>query len=294
MPRQQISMVKSRLVSKIGQVQLKLKDFRYYDLASYAINGLTSRKGYYFHKNIAYGLKARQRLDLFRSKSPHQKRPLIVFVYGGAWSHGDKKAYKFVGEAFAKEGFDVAVINYHLAPEHIFPSYVDDLTLAINFLSQQKQKLEISSDNIVLMGHSAGAFNLMSALYHPSPYEKTDLDNIKAVVGIAGPYHFDYKGDPLAQDAFDQSVPFQQVMPYYFVKSNQIRHYLLTAENDKIVRDSNSIDMQNMLKQHGNHCEIRTIPKTGHVTIMGSIFSLFSPFFSTKSQILQCLDETFN
>ncbi len=90
---------------------------------------------------MAYGLRARHRLDLFRTQTPREHRPLIVFVHGGAWMHGDKKDYRFIGEAFAKEGFDVAVINYHLAPEHIFPASIDDLSLALNYLNVHQLKI---------------------------------------------------------------------------------------------------------------------------------------------------------
>ena len=234
-------------------------------------------------------MKARQRLDLYVSNQT-QLKPLIVFVHGGAWSHGDKTAYKFVGEAFSRFGYDVAVMNYHLAPTHKFPSYIDDLAIALNFLEQQQSRLGISTAKIALIGHSAGAFNIASLLYHPQHYSLAIKQNIKALIGIAGPYHFDYKGDPLAEDAFDQAVPYQQVMPYYFVEKNEVKHYLFLAQNDQIVKDTNSLDFKQQLIAQGNHCEIVTIPKTGHISIMGSVSSLFSRFFKTRSEIIQILD----
>ena len=72
---------------------------------------------------------------------------------------------------------------------------------------------------------------------------------IKAIVGLAGPYHFDYKGDPLAEDAFDQGVSYKEVMPYYFVKQNNIKHYLLMAENDQLVKQHNTLDMDQALRE---------------------------------------------
>ena len=229
---------------------------------------------------------------IYIAQKPLKQQPLIVFIHGGAWQHGDKKDYGFIGESFAREGYDVAVINYHLAPEYIFPSYIDDLALALNFLDQHQTKLKISTENVILMGHSAGAFNVMSVVYHPHPNLVHCRDNIKAIIGIAGPYHFDYKGDPLAQDAFDQEIPYQQVMPYYFVDSNQIRHYLLMAENDQIVAAKNTIDFDHILRQHGNHSNIAIIPKTGHISIIGTLSSLFSRYFKTKRTILSFLKES--
>lgn len=280
------------VLKKIQAIKAFYADFRLYDLASLTINGLTPKKGYQFHANIAYGLKARQRLDLYISKKK-QIKPLIVFVHGGAWSHGDKSAYKFVGEAFSRYGYDVAVINYHLAPKFKFPNYVDDLAVALNFLEQQQVRLGISTQNIALMGHSAGAFNIVSLLYNPKRFESLIRTRIRAIIGIAGPYHFDYKDDPLAGHAFDQDTPYQHVMPYYFIEKNDVQHYLFLAENDQIVNKNNSIDLKNQLEASGNHCQICVIPKTGHVSIMGSISSLFSRFYRTRSEIIKALDQTF-
>jgi acetyl esterase/lipase len=91
-----------RLNRSVEYARLLYRDFRIYDVGSYALNRLTPRKGYSVQENVAYGLRARHRLDLFRTQTPREHRPLIVFVHGGAWMHGDKKDYRFIGEAFAK------------------------------------------------------------------------------------------------------------------------------------------------------------------------------------------------
>ena len=283
--------VKKTLDQKVELVRTLYKEFRLYDFGSYVLNRLTPRKGYTLNKNIAYGLKARQRLDIFYAEVPREQRRLIVFVHGGAWLHGDKKDYRFVGEAFAKEGYDVVVINYHLAPKYVFPSYIDDLNLALNYLTQHQTKLKIRTEKIVLMGHSAGAFNVMSAIYHPKPYALQCRSQIRVIIGLSGPYHFDYKDDPLCADAFDQTVPYQNVMPYYFVETNEVKHYLFLASNDQVVGRNNSEDFHRILQEKGNHSQMITISGTGHVSIMGSVSSLFSRYFQTKKQILAVLEE---
>ena len=288
------SRTRQSLLRTISQTKQKLADFRFYDLASQTLNRCTSRRSFELQHNLAYGLKARQRLDLYRARQPRLSRPLLVFVHGGSWAHGNKADYVFLAESFTREGFDVAIINYHLAPQHIFPSYIDDLVLALNYLHQQQAQFQISTENLVLMGHSAGSFNVMSALYHPQSYDLACREGIKAVVGVTGPYHFDYKDDPLCADAFDQEVPYQAVMPYYFVKPNSVKHYLLVAEKDQIVGAYNATDFDHVLKKYGNHSEIIVIPKTGHVSVMASVSSLFSRFFATKRQIMRALDQALN
>ncbi|WP_227539731.1 alpha/beta hydrolase [Acinetobacter sp. MB5] len=277
----------------ISQGKQKLADFRFYDLASQTLNRCTPRKSFKLKHHLAYGLKARQRLDLYCAQQPRQSRPLLVFVHGGSWAHGNKDDYVFLAESFTREGFDVAILNYHLAPQHIFPSYIDDLVLALNYLHQQQVDLKISTENLVLMGHSAGSFNVMSAIYHPQSYDLACRDGIRAVVGIAGPYHFDYKGDQYAEPAFDIGVPYQQVMPYYFVESNSIRHFLLLAEADNLVGDYNTYDMHRRLNEVGNHSEVFVIPRTGHITIIATVSSWFSRYFQTKAVILKQLNQLF-
>lgn len=276
------------------QVKQWVEDFRFYDLASQALNRCTSRQGYRMLANIAYGLKARHRLDLYLTDQQRfTQRPLVVFVYGGAWLRGDKSDYRFVGEALTSCGYDVAVINYQHAPQHQFPSFVQDLGIALNFLQAQQTKFGITTDHIALMGHSAGAFNVVSLLHHPASIDATVADSVRAVIGIAGPYHFDYLNDPVAGDAFDQAVPYQQVMPYYFVRPHAARHYLFLAAKDTIVMPSNSYDLHRQLLAQGNHSQISVIPRTNHVSVIGSFASIFSRFFSTKAQIVQALDESF-
>ena len=284
-----------QLIQQVQENVIRAKnfyqEFRLYDFASYSINYLTPKDTFEKEEHLAYGLKARNRLDLYRTKNPKKQKPLIVFVHGGSWQHGNKRDYLFIGETFAREGFDVAVINYQLAPENIFPAFVDDLAQAIHYLNQNKVKLNISTDNMILMGHSAGAFNVMSVVYSAQSQNFKYKDQIKAIVGLAGPYHFDYVGDPLSEHAFDHKISYQQVMPYYFIEPNHIKHYLLVAEQDQVVERKNALDLDIALRQKGNHSHIAVIPKTGHITIVATLASLMSHYFKTKRTILHFLEE---
>lgn len=279
-----------RVKEKVALARAMYRDFRLYDLGTYAVNHFVAKTGYRVQEHIPYGDGLRQHLDLYLSDQPRIGQPLIVFVHGGAWSHGHKQEYRFVGDALACEGYHVAILNYHLAPAHIFPSSVDDLALALNYLHAHQETLNISTQNVILLGHSAGAFNVMSVLYHAKPYELACREQIRAVIGLAGPYHFDYKDDPLCAHAFDQTVHYSNVMPYYFVQKNQVKHYLLVASNDTIVHPNNAIDFDRALKAVGNHSEIIHVARTGHITLMGSVSRLFSRYFSTKKEILAALE----
>jgi len=80
-------------------------------------------------------------------------------------------------------------------------------------------------------------------------------------------------------------------MPYYFVEQNSIKHYLFTAANDNIVGHSNSMDFDAKLRERGNYSQLISVPRVGHITMIGSVSSLFSRFFSTKTAIMRALDD---
>ncbi|MEK5790498.1 alpha/beta hydrolase, partial [Acinetobacter johnsonii] len=55
----------------------------------------------------------------------------------------------------------------------------------------------------------------------------------------------------------------------------------------------NTFDLDQALRQSGNHSHIAVIPKTGHITILASLSSFVSHYFRTKRTILHFLDEVF-
>lgn len=269
---------------------LKLKNFRVYDLATDTLNYFTPKEQFSLTSDLTYGTHSRQKLDLYKSQNPRSDRPLIVFVHGGTWSSGKKEDYLFLAGSFTQDGFDVAIINYRLAPEFIFPTYVEDVVEALNYLHHQQTQLEISTANTILMGHSAGGFNVMSAVYHPNAYT---LDcPPKAIVGLAGAYHFDYLGDKNLEKAFDLTKTYQEIMPSYFVEKNDIHHIMLLASTDLLVASSNTFKMHHKLLEKGNNSQVYRIPHTGHASLLGSLAVQLSRFFKTKDTIMMALTET--
>ena len=60
----------------------------------------------------------KNKLDLYL---PTKARgfPVLFFVHGGAWMHGDKNflgVYSSLGKSFASQGVGVVVTNYRLSP----------------------------------------------------------------------------------------------------------------------------------------------------------------------------------
>lgn len=271
----------------------KIKNWRWYNAVSYALNKTLVEHNAQAHVDLKYGSNLRQVLDLFVPHHARHDKALIVFVHGGSWQRGQKDDYIFLAQNLAKEGFYVALVNYQLAPEHQFPVFVNDTVQAVNWLqdNEQSQYFGYSADNIILMGHSAGAFNVLSAVYPAPNMEKIQkLEGVRAVIGIAGPYSFEHRGDPVASAAFPQDLAPQAVMPNYFVYPNHLRHLLLIAEKDILVEHSNTEKMAAALQQVGNHVLIENVPRTQHISIIATLAKGFDRWYNTKQKILSFID----
>lgn len=90
--------------------------------------------------------------------------PVIINVHGGGFVRGDKKHRRSVSCEFAKRGFFVLNVNYRLAPKYPFPSAIDDVIKAMNYLLTIKDRFRLNLDKIILTGDSAGGFYSAAAI----------------------------------------------------------------------------------------------------------------------------------
>ncbi|XP_071485166.1 uncharacterized protein [Diadema antillarum] len=88
-------------------------------------------------------------------------RPIIVFVYGGAWGSGDKNMYSLLAQQIIEHlGAAVIIPNYSTYPKGTVPEMVEDLHDTLAFIqSQEFCQLAPSANQqeVILFGHSAGA-----------------------------------------------------------------------------------------------------------------------------------------
>lgn len=109
--------------------------------------------------DVPYGPAPEQRFDLY---APPQSAaaPLILMVHGGGWRRGDKEMGRVVDNKVARwvpRGIAFASINYRMQPTAAPLEQARDVARALAALQRDAGKLGIDRDNIVLMGHSAGA-----------------------------------------------------------------------------------------------------------------------------------------
>ena len=272
------------------------------------VNGITSNGGVGVSKNILYGDKPLQDLDIYYpkplAKAMQSKKatadnpinhsyPMVVFVHGGSWESGSKDEYAFVGQSLAQAGYVTAVINYRKAPEHVYPDYVEDTAQAIAWSYKNAESLHADPKRLAVIGHSAGAFNAVAAVANEdflAPYGVKPND-IAAVIGIAGPYSYDFRKFS-SRTAFGSDATPETVMPDHQIKGAQPPYLLLTAEKDKVVHISNTVKMTRALKAAGVKVETGEIKGASHATSIGAMAPPLRWVNDVRAQVLSYLDKT--
>lgn len=228
-------------------------------------------------EGLPYGLHPRQKLDLYLPKSTALAAgptPLVVFFYGGSWSTGDRKDYRFVGEALASNGIATAVADYRLSPEFIYPTFVQDSALAVRWAFENARRHGADPTRIVVMGHSAGAYNAAMVALDARWLAAQGLlpSQLAGWVGLAGPYDFLPIGDRQTQVAFDWPGTPADSQPLSHASRASPPALLLAPTNDKIVSTQRStVGMANRLKAQGVKVESELFDSVSHVTLVASM-----------------------
>jgi acetyl esterase/lipase len=139
-----------------------------------------------------YGSDERHRLDVFRANEIASALPVLLFVHGGAYERGDKRA---AGSPFydnvmlwAVEHKMVGVnMTYRLAPANPWPAAVKDIEAAVTWTRANVARFGGDPDQIILMGHSAGATHVSSYLAHPEISDKNPVRAAGAIL-VSGTY----------------------------------------------------------------------------------------------------------
>jgi acetyl esterase/lipase len=101
-------------------------------------------------------------LDLYLPPEGVAKRPVVVFIHGGAWrsrTARDGGAFRDFPAALASvaaRNYVVASVNYRFSKEARFPAAVQDVAQAIRWLRAHADRYGIDTDKFVAWGSSAG------------------------------------------------------------------------------------------------------------------------------------------
>ena len=220
-------------------------------------------------RDLRYAPGRRGKLDVYapRGTAAGARLPIIVWLYGGSWNSGSKDGYAFAARALAVQGFLVAVPDYRLVPEVRFPGFLEDNAAAVHWLRGHAVELGGDPDRIVLVGHSAGAYNAAMLSLDPQ-WLGADRAAVKGFAGLAGPYDFLPLDHAVTEAAFAQAPDLPATQPINFASPDDPPALLAAGGADELVLPANSVKLAMLLSEQGVAVRTRVYPKLGHVGLL--------------------------
>jgi acetyl esterase/lipase len=211
---------------------------------------------------VHFGPGPRQVVDIY-APAAAGTYPVLVFVHGGSWASGNRQDYGFVGRAFAAHGFVTVISEYRLVPEVRYPGFVDDTAAAITWASEHAVDYSGDSTRLFVMGHSAGAYNVVQAVlsHHLE-------DRVKAMVTLAGPFDFLPLDTSASIAAFSQAPDLPSTQPVNLDLSQAPPLLILHGADDSTVGVYHARHLSAKYQAAGREVEVKIYPGVSHVAIM--------------------------
>lgn len=225
----------------------------------------------------------KHKLDLYLPPG-RRDYPTLLFVHGGAWSHGDKNfwfdLYGRLGKAFAQQGIGVAVINYRLAPGNKHPEQARDVAKAIAWVHKNIARYGGKPGELFIAGHSAGG-HLVALVSSDEQYLKDvgmDPSAIRGVIPISGVY--DVRPREMLFNMVFGTSPEERTKasPITHVKAGLPPFLLLHGDHELPHCDAPcACKFFDKLKEYHNTCRILPISQRDHMSIIARIIDPTDP-----------------
>ena len=222
-------------------------------------------------RDMPFGPDKLQQLDIYtptaRDGAP---LPVIVFLYGGSWSSGEKAGYGFVGRALAARGFLVLIPDYRKLPQVAYPAFLEDNAAAFRWARAHAADYGGDPAKMLLAGHSAGAYDGAMLLLDPR-WLGEDRKAIRGFIGLAGPYDFLPLKGKILNKTFGAVADLRTTQPISYLAAGAPPVFLATGDKDRTVYPSNSDALERHLRAAGVPVERHRYPQVGHAGLATAI-----------------------
>ncbi|VTU16314.1 Carboxylesterase [Variovorax sp. SRS16] len=219
-------------------------------------------------RDLAYGTHARQVMDIFTPPDA-ARAPVVVFVHGGAFVRGDKRAsdeiYDNVLYWFARQGCVGVNLEYRLAPEAAYPDGTRDVAQAMAWLKMHVAQHGGDPARMLLVGHSAGGTHVASYAFAPMWAEGC---HAQAVVLVSARLRADQlPGNPNAAGVKayfgDDASLYEQRSPVNFAAHGTLPALIVTAEFENPLLDVYGLEFAHRMAAARGHAP-RYLQMKGH------------------------------
>jgi len=242
-----------------------------------------------------FGPDPAQRLQMFvptdRALDPAvtgRLLPIVMFIHGGGWASGDPHDYRFIARMIAPYGHAVVLAGYRLHPDGRYPAMLEDGAAAMGWIADNATAQGGDCARVVLMGHSAGAYNAVMLALDPRWHAASGLPPcaLRGIVGLAGPYDFLPLDDHTTISTFGHLEDLDETQPITHVRGDAPPLLLIHGTDDTRVRPRHSIALARAFASCGARSETHLIEGVGHE---GLIMRFARPFSRDKRPLAHVL-----
>ena len=243
------------------------------------VDALTPTDTYIATENISYGPAPREMLDVYQPRPsaaappPRDGYPVVVFFYGGTWISGERRDYRFIGEALASHGIVTIVADYRLYPEVRYPDFLTDCARAAAWAQHEAPRYGGNVNRLYVMGYSSGAYNA-AMLALDARWLKAEGIAPSALagwIGLAGPYDFLPTTNKGAQPVFNHPDYPAGSQPIDYVTRAASRTFLGAPATDDVVDPQrNTRQLADKLGAAGVAVTLKSYPRASHFTLLGA------------------------
>lgn len=187
-----------------------------------------------------------------------EKRPAVVYYFGGGWIGGNVSHFKPQADSLVKKGLITVRVNYRVQGKHKVSPLVclSDAKSAMRYIRKHADQLRIVADSIVASGGSAGG-HLAAALASIDGFNdpeddlsvscKPDLLVLFNPVLDNGPEGYGY--DRLKKH-------YKEFSPYYNIKKGLPPTLLFLGTKDNLIPVATMEKYRDHMIKCGNMCEL--------------------------------------
>jgi len=234
-----------------------------------------------------FGTDPHQRLEMFLPANAKGPLPVVVFIHGGSWATGRPDDYRFVARALAPHGYAVVLPGYRLFPEVRYPAMLEDGAAALRWVADNAAAHGGDPSRVVLMGHSAGAYNAMMLALDRRwlEHQRLSADFLRGVVGLSGPYDFYPWDDPASVDTFGKASDPEDTQPIAHARGDAPPLLLVHGTADTRVKPRNSVALARAMTHDGAPTQVVLLKDVTHE----GLIMMFARPFSRDARALDAV-----
>ena len=193
------------------------------------------------------------------------KRPAIVFFFGGGWENGTIEAFRPQAEYLAGRGMVAARADYRVKSRHgVTPKEcVDDARSAVRWFRENAGRLGVDPDRIVAAGGSAGGHIAACTTLMPAPDSKDEVpktsSKANALVLFNPVLRF---GPEMAKRVNNDEAVARAISPVLYLAKDSPPVLLFYGTDDRLLRQGGEFVRRS--KDLGHRAELFTADEQGH------------------------------